>query len=67
MAGIEAVLEEVGDQLMVLDISQLGECCVQLSVTIPPAKMGKKLVEEDVRIDQVRLVRQGSWGQADTP
>ena len=43
MAGIEAVLEEVGDQLMVLDISQLGECCVQLSVSIPPAKMGKKL------------------------
>ena len=42
MADIEAIQDEVFEKLQLLDVSQLGECCVQLGVVVPPAKKGKK-------------------------
>ena len=42
MADFEAIQEEITEELMLLDVAQLGECCVQLSITVPPAKLGKK-------------------------
>ena len=42
MANLEEIQEEVFEKLQLLDVAQLGQCCVQLGVTIPPAKKGKK-------------------------
>ena len=42
MADFEAIQEEITEKLMLWNVAQLGECCVQLSITVPPAKLGKK-------------------------
>ena len=34
--------DDVCTTLQLLDVKQLGQCCVSLDVVIPPAKMGKK-------------------------
>ena len=38
----EVKKDEVSKQLQLLDSTELGEVCVGLSITIPPAKMGKR-------------------------
>ena len=42
MADLEGLLDQVFEKLQLVDVTQLGECCVQLNVQIPPAKTGKK-------------------------
>ena len=42
MADFETIQEDIMEKLMLLNVAQLGECCVQLSISVPPAKLGKK-------------------------
>ena len=61
MMDVELVKDEVFSKLQLLDHSQLGQCGVQLNLSIPPNKMGKKtamrtfilryLTSEDVEDD----------------
>ena len=39
---LDAVKDDVFSKLSLLDVGQLGQCCVQLNIQIPPNKMGKK-------------------------
>jgi hypothetical protein len=40
--SLEDLQDEVLKKLQLLDVAQLGEVCVQLSITVPVAKKGKK-------------------------
>ena len=42
MADLDELGDEINQKLQLVDVTQLGECCVQLGITIPPAKLGKK-------------------------
>ena len=42
MADLDELGDEINQKLQLVDVAQLGECCVQLGITIPPAKRGKK-------------------------
>ena len=71
MSAAELSLEDLQDvvleKLQLLDIAQLGEVCVQLGITVPPVKMGKKTatrsfvlnhltsdaVEENEHVDEI--------------
>ena len=39
---LDTLTDDVCTTLQLLDVKQLGQCCVTLDVVIPPAKMGKK-------------------------
>ena len=39
---LDTLTDDVCTTLQLLDVKQLGQCCVSLDVVIPPAKMGKK-------------------------
>ena len=39
---LEQLQDDVFDKLNMLDVTQLGECCVQLNQVVPPNKKGKK-------------------------
>ena len=42
MADLDAIQDEVFEKLQSLDVAELGECCVQLEIVVPPVKKGKK-------------------------
>ena len=43
MAGLETLQDLVTDKLDLLNVQELGQCCVQLNVAVPIGKKGKKM------------------------
>ena len=53
---LEQLQDDVFDKLNMLDVTQLGECCVQLNQVVPPNKKGKKSGTRDLLFTYFHII-----------
>ena len=54
---LDAVKDDVFSKLQLLDVTQLGQCCVQLNASIPPNKKGKKTAVRSFLMNHLYLYK----------